>query len=63
MDPEALDLLSSFGRKRIFLSNSNLGKGPFFYSCNGIFRTFRLYPDTHDAFVTSAIPSPSDKNT
>ncbi|KAJ8132958.1 hypothetical protein O1611_g670 [Lasiodiplodia mahajangana] len=63
LDPETLELLSSLGCKRLFLSNSDLGKGPFFYSCDGIFRVFRLYPDTHDAFVTSVIPSPSDKNT
>ncbi|KAI0101981.1 amidase signature domain-containing protein [Nemania sp. FL0031] len=63
LDPETLELLSSFSCKRLFLSNPALGKGPFFYSRSGIFRAFRLYPDTHDAFVTSVIPSPSDKNT
>lgn len=63
LDPEALQVLSSFGCKRLFLANTDLGKGPYFYSSNGIYRVFRLYPDTHDAFVTSTIPSPSDKNT
>lgn len=63
LDPETLEVLSSFGCKRLFLTNVNLGKGPFFYSCHGIFRVFRLYPDTHDAFVTSVISHPSDKNT
>ncbi|KAI0201069.1 amidase signature domain-containing protein [Astrocystis sublimbata] len=62
LDPDTLEVLASFGCKRLFLTNGNLGNGPFFYSCNGIFRAFRLYPDTHDAFVTSVIPSPSDKN-
>lgn len=63
LDAETLEVLSSFGCKRLFLTNADLGKGPFFYSCNGIFRAFRLYPDTHDAFTTSVVPSPSDNNT
>ncbi|TPX09494.1 uncharacterized protein E0L32_009237 [Thyridium curvatum] len=63
LELETLEVLSSFGCKRLFLTGANLGKGPYFYSCNGIFRVFRLYPDTHDAFVTSVIPNPSDKNT
>ncbi|KAK0643200.1 hypothetical protein B0T16DRAFT_512393 [Cercophora newfieldiana] len=63
LDRETLGLLSSFGCKRLFLTNTNIGKGPFFFSCKGIFRVFRLYPDTHDAFVTSVIPSLADKNT
>ncbi|KAG9254379.1 amidase-like protein [Emericellopsis atlantica] len=63
LDRETLGLLSSFGYKRLFLTNTNIGKGPFFFSCNGMFRVFRLYPDTHDAFVTSVIPSLADRNT
>ncbi|KAI0389372.1 amidase signature domain-containing protein [Xylariaceae sp. FL0594] len=63
LDLETLELLSSFGCRRLFLSsNPHLGQGPFFYSCHGIFRVFRLYPDTYDAFVTSVIPSPYDHN-
>lgn len=42
LDPEKLGVLSLYGCKKLFLTNSNLGKGPFFYSCNGIFRAFRL---------------------
>ncbi|KAK4206323.1 amidase signature domain-containing protein [Rhypophila decipiens] len=55
VDSDALQLLTSYGCKKLFLlpSSSTLGKGPFFYSSGGIFRVFRLYPDTHDAFVTS----------
>ena len=63
LDPETLEMLSSFGGKGLFLTRSTIEKGPLFYSCNGIFRAFGLYPDTYDAFVNSVIPSPSDKTT
>ncbi|KAK0668812.1 hypothetical protein QBC41DRAFT_346816 [Cercophora samala] len=64
LDRETLGLLSSLGCERVFLvADTNVGKGPLFFSCRGIFRVFRLYPDTHDAFVTSVIPSLAGKDT
>lgn len=63
LDYEILEILLFFGCKRLFLTSSNLGKGPFFFSCYGIFRVFRLYADTYDVFVISVIPSSFDRNT
>lgn len=55
-------MLSSFGCQSLFLVKGNMKKGPFFYSCKGIYKTYRLYPDTSSAFVSSTVPLAGDRN-
>ncbi|KAJ5614211.1 amidase-like protein [Penicillium herquei] len=64
VDEEVLLCLASFGCKTLYLlpTTYSLTKGPYFYSCEGLFRTSRLYPDTQEAFVLSTVPSQNDKN-
>ncbi|KAJ5114029.1 hypothetical protein N7456_002563 [Penicillium angulare] len=64
IDEKSLSCLSSFGCKTLYLlpPTYTITKGPYFYSCQGLFQTSRLYADTQEAFVLSTVPSQHDKN-
>jgi hypothetical protein len=59
-----LEFLASQGCKTIYVvhASRSIVKGPFFYSARGLFWVWKLFPDTHEAFITSTIPSQTDRN-
>ena len=59
---EVLRLFGSWGCRTVYLipPKEALLEGPLFFSSSGIFKAWRLYPDTQEAFVMSTVPVQGD---
>ena len=59
------NFLVSQNCKTLFMLSTKYAicRGPYFFSRRGIFRTCRLYPDTHESFTLSTIPWDHDPDT
>jgi hypothetical protein len=63
IDEDVRRLFGSWGCRTVFLLSAAYRTidGPCFFSSRGVFRAWRIYPDTQDSFVLSTVPSRKDE--
>ncbi|KAK9475713.1 amidase signature enzyme [Lipomyces japonicus] len=64
---DASEWVQSVGSKALFIAENDCGDnlldGPYFASCTGLHRAWRLYDDYTNSFLLPTIPSADDPNT